>query len=173
MQLTFDQQQVHQRAEIIDHDVAHHRGDAGLRIDLDFGDVAAIRVGGRRLLEDVVDVERLRNVGRQVEPRGKPAGEVHDTDAAIRAGHGEAAIREFDVECRGLQQVAGDLPTLLDHQVARLQDRGAARHDRFRAAAAAAGDQAVAVALDQADTVERDAQLECSTWAKADQWPWQ
>src|SRR5437868_11361889 len=51
----------------------------------------------------------------------------------------------------------GDLLAGLDHLVAGCDDRGAARHYRFRAAGAAAGDQLVAVALQQPDLLERDA----------------
>ncbi len=52
----------------------------------------------------------------------------------------------------------GDLLAVLDHLVAGRDDRGAAGHHRFRAAGAAAGDQLVAVALQQANALERDAE---------------
>ncbi len=52
----------------------------------------------------------------------------------------------------------GDLPADFDHLVAGLDDRGSAGHHRFGAAGAAAGDQLVAVALQQADAPERDAE---------------
>ena len=53
----------------------------------------------------------------------------------------------------------GDLLALLDHLGGRFDDRGAAMHHRARAAGAAADDQLVAVALQQPDAVERDAEL--------------
>ena len=53
---------------------------------------------------------------------------------------------------------AGDLLAVLDHLVARLRDGRAARHDRARAAGAAARDQLIAVALHQADALERNAE---------------
>ena len=59
----------------------------------------------------------------------------------------------------GFEHVRGDLLALLDHLVGGFDDRGAAVHDRFRAAGAAAGEQLVAVALQQADALERDAEL--------------
>src|SRR5205823_5385861 len=46
----------------------------------------------------------------------------------------------------------------LDHLFAGADDRIAADDHRFRAASAAAGDQRVAVALDQLDALERDAE---------------
>ena len=55
---------------------------------------------------------------------------------------------------------------MLDHLARRLDDRGAARHDRLRAAGAAAGDELVAVALQQADALEGDAEPRGSTCAK-------
>src|SRR5262249_54014913 len=48
---------------------------------------------------------------------------------------------------------------LLDHLGGCFHDRGAAVHDRFRTAGAAAGEQLVAVALQQADALERNAEL--------------
>ena len=60
---------------------------------------------------------------------------------------------------RGFERDAGDLLALVDHLVGGFDDRRTARHDRLRAAGAAAGDQEVAVALDQLDLVERDAEL--------------
>src|SRR5271163_618308 len=53
----------------------------------------------------------------------------------------------------------GDLPSLLDDLFAGADDGRIARHQRFRAAGAAAGDQLVAVALQQADALERHAEL--------------
>ena len=54
--------------------------------------------------------------------------------------------------------MGGDLPALLDHLGGSLHDRGAAVHDRFRSAGAAAGEELVAVALEQTDALERDAE---------------
>src|SRR3974390_841448 len=53
----------------------------------------------------------------------------------------------------------GKLLALRDHLVGSLHDGGAAEHRRARTAGAAAGDQAIAVALHQADAVERNAEL--------------
>src|SRR5262245_60068282 len=53
----------------------------------------------------------------------------------------------------------GDLRAALDHLDACFDQRGAGVHEALRAARAAAHDQPVAVALDQPDLVERDAEL--------------
>ncbi len=60
---------------------------------------------------------------------------------------------------RGFEHVRGDLLALLDHLGGRFDDGGAAVHDRLRAAGAAAGEQLVAVALQQPDALERHAEL--------------
>src|SRR4029078_13193253 len=59
----------------------------------------------------------------------------------------------------GLKHMRGDLLAAFDHQVRRLDDRRAARRDRARAAGAAAYDQLVAVALQEPDFLEWDAEL--------------
>ena len=65
----------------------------------------------------------------------------------------------------------GGVAPLLDHQVGRFDDRVARRHQRLRAAGAAARDQPVAVALHQPDGVEGTPSFWCSTCANGDQWP--
>ena len=66
--------------------------------------------------------------------------------------------RELDVARRGFEHEARDLLALLDHFVGAFDDRGAARIHRARAAGAAAGEQLVAVALQQLDALERHAE---------------
>ncbi len=85
--------------------------------------------------------------------------QLHDGNGAVGAGDREAAGAKLDVLDRRLEMVGRDLFAALDHLPARLDDRRSARHDRFRAAGAAAGDQLVAVALQQADALERHAEL--------------
>src|SRR5262245_40185920 len=52
----------------------------------------------------------------------------------------------------------GDLLALLDHLGSRLHDRSAAVHDRFRAAGTATRQELVAVALQEANAFERNAE---------------
>ena len=92
-------------------------------------------------------------------PERSLLGELHDPDRAVGAGDDEASLRELDVGGRRFEHVRGDLLALLDHLGGGFHDRGAAVHDRFRAAGAAAGEQLVAVALQQADALERNAEL--------------
>ncbi len=51
--LTLDQQRIDQGAEVVDHVVAHDLDDAGVGIDLDLRDVAAVGERRRRRLVDV------------------------------------------------------------------------------------------------------------------------
>ena len=45
VRLALHQHRVDQHAEVVDHVIAHHRGDAGFRIDLDLRHVAAVGEG--------------------------------------------------------------------------------------------------------------------------------
>ena len=65
---------------------------------------------------------------------------------------------ELDIGGRGLEKMPGERAALLDHLRRRLDQRLAARHDRARAAGAAADQELVAVALDQIDQLERQAE---------------
>ena len=79
--------------------------------------------------------------------------------------------RELDVGGGGLEHVRGDLLALLDHLGGGLDDRGAAVHDRFRAAAAAAGDEPIAVALHQRIFSNGMPSFSLSTCANGVAWP--
>src|SRR6516164_7744889 len=158
MRLAVDQRRVDHDAEIVDEGIANDVDRAGLRVDLDLGDVAAVRKGRGRAVADVLYVKALRQPGRQFQPGMELFGQFHQTDRAVGPNYREPARAKFDVGDRRLQHMRGDLSTLLDDLLARLDDRRAARHHRFRAAGAAAGDQRVAVTLQQADFAERDAE---------------
>ena len=158
MGLAVHQQRVDDSAEIVDERIPDHVDHTGLGVDLDFGDMAAVRESRGRAVGDELHIEALRQFRRQLQAGADLFGQFHDADRAIGAGDHKPAGAEFDVRDRRLQHMCGDLLAGLDHLVAGGDDRGAARHDRFRAAGAAAGDQLVAVALQQADLVERDAQ---------------
>ena len=78
---------------------------------------------------------------------------------AVGAGDHEAAVVELDVAGRGFERVRGDLLALLDHLGGGFDDRHAGVHHRARAAGAAAGEQLIAVALQEPDALERNAEL--------------
>ena len=159
MRLARDQHRIDDRAEVVDHEVAHHLDLAGVAVDLDLGDVAAVGERERRIVRDVADVERLRHVGRQAEARAQLVGQLEDADAAVGAGDGEAAARELDVDGRGFEHMGRDLLALLDQLVAGLEEGLAGDQRRLRAAGAAAHLELVGIALQQAEALERDAEL--------------
>ena len=158
MRLAVDQQRIDYRAEIVDERITDDLDHTGLGVDLDFRDMAAVRERGGRPVGNELHIEALRQFRRQLQAGADLFGQFHDADRAIGAGDHKPAGAEFDVRDRRLQHMCGDLLAGLDDLVAGGDDRGAARHHRFRAAGAAAGDQLVAVALQQADLIERDAQ---------------
>ncbi len=133
--------------------------DAGFRIDLDFGDMAAVGIGrGAGAVADMGDVERLRRVGRRLRAVVQLLRQIHDRDRAVGADDGEVAVLEGDVGRRGFERVRRQLLALLDDFHRGFDDRGAGMHDRFRAAGAAAHGELVAVALQQRDFLERNAE---------------
>src|SRR6266851_2877050 len=102
--LPLDQQRIDDGAKIIDGKIFHHLDMAGLRIDLDLGDMTAVRKGRRHAVADMTDVERLRAIGRQLHAAGAQLlRKLHDPNAAVGAGDAETPIGELDVARRGLQ----------------------------------------------------------------------
>ena len=75
MRLALDQQRIDDRAEVVDHEVAHQLDRARLGIDLDLADMTAVGERRRRRVGDMRDIERLRHVVRQRE-RWRPLSEV-------------------------------------------------------------------------------------------------
>src|SRR5205823_4389616 len=125
------------RAEIVDAAIFHHVDQAGLRIDLDLGDVTAVWKGrSARAVADVRDVERLRRVLRKLRAVLQQSRKLEQRYGAVRAADDEAAIGELDVGRGRFEDVARDLLALLDDLGGGLDDRGAAVDQRFRPAAA-------------------------------------
>src|SRR5262245_8379908 len=122
--------------------------------------MAAVGKGGSaRSVAHVLYVERVGDALRQVDARAQPGSEIHDADRRIGAGNNEAAVRELDVGGGSLEHMRGDLLAALDHLDAGFDQRRASVHEALRAARATAHDEPVAVALDEPDLVERNAEL--------------
>src|SRR6202012_1868367 len=86
--------------DVIDSGVSYHLADAGLRVDLDFADMRAVRPPRAVDLAFAVDAEPstaflLRN--------------VEQPDPLVGTDHREPAVAIFDILDRGLQQVGGFL----------------------------------------------------------------
>ena len=135
--------------DVVDRGVAHHAHDAGLGIDLDLGDVAAVGEGHLRRDELRGAVERAPRLPREVE----------EPDRAVGAPHPEAAVGKLHVERRGLEPLGREPPALVDRRLARERHGAAGHHQRAGGDARGAGGDLVAVALDQADRGRVDAEL--------------
>ena len=83
---------------------------------------------------------------------------VHHADGAVGAGDDEAPAGEFDVGNSDFEQMGGDRLALLDDLGDRRDHRRATGRRRARTAGAAANDEFVAVALQQANVVEGNAE---------------
>src|SRR5215472_4549925 len=138
MDLAMDDQWVDGAADIVDRRIADDLDDAGIGIDIDLADMAAIReareidglvaFGGKRpaqLLRQVVAAQR-RRCG--LEYADRPVGAL---DA-------KTAVGEFEIGRSCLQHVAGDLRAFGDDVA------GCVEHDDARKAQCAAGMRAAA-----------------------------
>ena len=160
MHLAFDDHRIDQRAEVVDAGIFDHFDKAGVGIDLDFRDMAAIRIGGGAgAVADMRDIERLRQIGQQLGPAMKFLCQLHNRNGAIRSDDNEASMFEGDVgRCR-LKHMRGELLAIRDDLRRALHDRGAAMHQRLRPAGTAADHNAIAVALHEFDLFDRNAEL--------------
>src|SRR6185437_6546446 len=148
MHLSRHQHRIDGNADVIDRGIAHHAGDAGVRIDLDLADMRAVRPARAVDLALAVD----RQLGASLLLRN-----FEQADAAIGANYGKEAIVIFDVIDRGLEQVGRLLARLVDEIAGGDRDRRAADEQRTRADAAEAGGQ-IRVALHDVDLVESNAE---------------
>ena len=108
MDLAMDDQRIDGAADIVDRGVVHELDGAGLRIDLDLADMAAI--GKARLGDGLVAFgrERAAQIVRQIAALGRRARDVEQADRTVGAFHREAAGLELDVGRGRLQQMLGD-----------------------------------------------------------------
>src|SRR6266480_1150896 len=114
MNLALEQERVDGAAEIVDDRIALDRDDAGVGIDLDLGDVAAvgIRLGGGRSRRGRIEA-RLHS-GRNTFRIARRRRDLEQAEAAVGAGDAEGAVGELDVARRCLQQIGGDPASLRD-----------------------------------------------------------
>ena len=111
VQLAFDDQRIDDGAEIVDAGIFGDLDDAGFRIDLDFGDMAAVGIGrGAGSVADMGDVEGLRRVGRRLRAVVQFLRQIHDRDRAVGADDGEVAVIEGDVGRRRFERVRRPAP---------------------------------------------------------------
>ena len=97
MDLACEQQRVERRAEIVDDDVVDDFDDAGRRIDLDFGEMGAVRVGAVGLGEGRGSLQ-LRGIGAGA------LGEIGKADRAVCAGDPDPAVADLEIARARLQR---------------------------------------------------------------------
>ena len=114
MDLAVHDHRIDRAADIIDGGITDQFDDAGLGVDLDLADMAAIGEGGE--IDGLVAFGGERPaqfVGKIVAPR-RLGGNFEDPERAVGALDREAAIDEFDIGRVGLQDVARDLQAFGD-----------------------------------------------------------
>src|SRR3954453_162289 len=95
MDLPLEKHWIDDHAEVVDAHVALDSNDAGLRIDLDLADVAAVGISGDFAFRNMGKVERYRRVLRERQTVAKPCCEFNDTDRAIGPGNAKFAATKL------------------------------------------------------------------------------
>src|SRR4029077_6139262 len=97
MDLALEADRVDDLADVINDDVADDLQRAGIGVDLDLTDMAAIGIGGVVRGEGAGLVEAAFEAWRQAAGLERRRGDVGDDDAPVGAGDREIAIGEFYV----------------------------------------------------------------------------
>ena len=97
MDLAVNNERIDGAADVVDRGVVDELDGAGLWVDFDLADLAAVRE--TRLGDGLVAFSRERalQIGRQIGALGGGARHVEQTDRMVGALHGEASVLEFDV----------------------------------------------------------------------------
>ncbi len=119
MDLTRRHHRIEERAEIVDRHEALDLDLAGLAVDLDLADVAAVREGLRRGLEVSLLVEAGLHALRQRLRIARDLRKLDEADAPIGADDTERAVDEFKVARRRLEPMRGERLGLLEHRLGR------------------------------------------------------
>ena len=147
MHLAFADERVDDATEVVNHGVSVDAHDAGLRVDDDFADMAAVgmvlpvaRIHCARLEAGVQMVGEAARSERR-------AGHLGQRDAAVGARYGEAAVDELQVGLGRLQQMGGDGSGFFDDAVCRHAQGAAGDHGAACRIGAAAEGHLVGVTL--------------------------
>src|SRR5215472_10020760 len=135
MDLALEQERVDSATEIVDHGIALDYDDAGIGIDLDLDDVAAVgeglswRYAVMRRIEPRLHARRqFRGIARRLRHR-------ENIEAEISAGHAEYPIGKTYILRRDFQKVRSELRAFADDGASRLVERRARNGERTRTAA--------------------------------------
>src|SRR5712675_2380388 len=158
MHLAMHDHRIDRPPAIIDCGVAHDLDNSGIGVDLDLADMAAIGEGGE--VDGLIAhaLQWAAQILRQIGPLQPSARDLEDPDGAVGALDLEPPAGERDVLDRRLQHMAGDAQPLLDDLVRGVEHDDAAEPQRPAGMRAAADRDAVGVAGDQLDAVDRHAE---------------
>ena len=156
VELALDDHVVEDVAAVVDRGVAHDRHLPGVGIDLDLGDMAAVRER-LRLLGGDLGVEVLGDLAALLHLLGA-LGKLEQRDAAVGADHLEAAVLVGDVGFGGFQRGRGDGLALRQHGVDGLDDGAAGGDRRARGDRGKAGDLVGGIAVPVPDLLGRNAE---------------
>src|SRR5450759_3886633 len=159
MQLTANDHRVDNHSEVSDHSIAGDLDHAGFRINFDFANMAAVRKVEIPDRELTARIKTLRKVIRQLARRPHARGEFAHADREIGPGGAEHASAELDVVFRYFQHMRRQVAPLLDYEIAGHLDGGTCHDHGTRGKAAHAAWNIEAVALANANRVERNTEL--------------
>src|SRR3984893_8106320 len=148
MDLALEADRVHYGTDVVDDDVADDLQRAGIGVDLNLTDMAAIGIGIVVRGEGAGLVEAAFEAWRQAADVARRLSDVGDADAPVGAGDREIAIGEFYVGGGGFEQMRGNAFAFGDDLVGRHPQGRAANHRRARAIGADAKSDAVGIAVD-------------------------
>ena len=158
LDLAVQQHRIDHGADVVDHVVAHDLHLAGVAVDLQLADVAAVRIIGDRRRVDGVGEQAGLHVLRQVLRLERGARELLHRQSAVGLVGREHAFVVAQVVRLDLQHVRGDGARLGDDLLGGEME-GRARHRRgARAAGAFAEEHLVGVALDVLRVLRVDAE---------------
>src|SRR5215467_8848268 len=134
MDLALEQERVDGAAKIVDDRVAFDCGDAGIGIDLDLGDVAAVGEGLSWRHAVMCRIEPRLHACRQFRGIARSLRHRENIEAEIGVGHAEYPIGKTYVLRRDFQKVRSQLRAFVDNGASRLVERRARDGKRTRTA---------------------------------------
>src|SRR5215831_3664285 len=135
MDLALEQERVDGASEIVDDGVALDCHDAGIGVDLDLDDVAAVGEGLSWRYAVVRRIEPWLHARRQLRGIARRLRNRENIETEIGAGHAEYPIGKTYVLRRDLQKVRSELRAFVDNSASRLEKRRARDGKRTRTAA--------------------------------------
>src|SRR5215470_7122936 len=125
MDLALEQERVNDAAEIIDDGVALDCDDAGIGVDFDLDDVAAVRESLSWRYAVMRRIEPRFHARRQFRGIARRLRHRENIEAQIGAGHAEYPIGKTYILCRDFQKVRSELRAFADDAASRLVKRRA------------------------------------------------